>query len=441
VLVPSDENPSALSVLQKTIVGDAVVRAAVAFVTRSGVGLLASILEGAENVTVEVVARAANVTEPEALLALRDELGADVSVVIGRQAQAFHPKLWLIERDGGLAAISGSGNLTEGGLVTNDEQFEVVEYEAGDPKAAAQHDRFELLTRHAQPLDTVEDAAIWREWLDVRKMQSRLRTELARIEKNLNARDPIPNRSADKTTLIEDLQRIYDDTVAADLNLNQADGRRHYPTRLLVAINRARDRARDPVKLVTDTIRRHTDGLDILLESGRVDLTLEWLVLDESKPYHDLFGIRSIELARGRIEAFRRAGHTIPDLAAQAAQAQAAVPAMRTPMIGDYLRELLRANPDGHELPLLHGAQATLIRVDAGHAVVRRDSGSEARIPLSYVRRRLLDLAGGARPKQSELAEQPGDRFTAVLGPLLAALPGVGFDGDAQRLYYDEAEP
>jgi HKD family nuclease len=420
------------------IVDDAVVRAAVAFVTRSGVGLLASILEGAENVTVEVVARAANVTEPEALLALRDELGADVSVVIGWHAQAFHPKLWLIERDGGLVVISGSGNLTEGGLVNNDEQFEVVEYEAGDPTAAAQHDRFELLTRHAQQLDAVENAAIWREWLDVRKTQSRLRTELARIEKNLNARDPIPNRSADKTSLIEDLQKIYDDTVAADLN--QADGRRYYPTRLLVAINSTRDRARDPVKLVTDTIRRHTDGLDIVLESGRVDLTLEWLVLDESKPYHDLFGIRSIELARDRIEAFRRAGHTIRPSGASGA-GQAAVPAMSTSMIGDYLRELLLANPNGHELPLLHGAQATLIRVDTGHAVVRRDSGSEARIPLSYVRRRLLDLAGGARPKQSELAEQPGDRFTAVLGPLLVTLPGVGFDGDAQRLYYDEAEP
>ena len=123
-------------------------------------------------------------------------------------------------------------------------------------------------------------------------------------------RDPIPDRAADKQKLIEDLQKIYDDTVAADLK--QADGRRYDPTRLLVAIRRARAGERDPVKLVTDTIRRHTEGLDILLHGGRVDLTLEWLVVDESKPYHDLFGARSVELAQARIEEFRQAGHVIP---------------------------------------------------------------------------------------------------------------------------------
>jgi HKD family nuclease len=310
VLVPSDNNENAITTIENVIDGHAAIRVAVAFVTSSGVERLAAVLAGTENVALELTARAADVTEPQALLSLRDELGADVSVVIGRHARAFHPKLWLIERTGVLVVISGSGNLTEGGLVHNDEQFEVTEYEAGGSEAGAHHDRFELLTRHAQPLDVVENTAIWREWLDVRKKQARLRTEIRRLEENLNGRDPIPDRATDTASLIDDLQKIYDDTVEA--NLEQADGRRYYPTRLLVAINRARAGERDPVKLVADTIRRHTDGLDLLLAGGRVDLTLEWLVLDESKPYHDLFSVHSIELAHGRIEAFRRAGHHIP---------------------------------------------------------------------------------------------------------------------------------
>ena len=36
-----------------------------------------------------------------------------------------------------------------------------------------------------------------------------------------------------------------------------------------------------------------------------VELTLEWLVLDESKPYHDLFVERSREIARLRVAEFR----------------------------------------------------------------------------------------------------------------------------------------
>ena len=105
VLVPSDAHPNALACLRASITDDAIIRAAVAFVTGSGVQHLADILSGSSNVSLEITARAADVTEPEALLALRDGLGADVSVVIGRHARAFHPKLWLIERLAIIAAI------------------------------------------------------------------------------------------------------------------------------------------------------------------------------------------------------------------------------------------------------------------------------------------------------------------------------------------------
>lgn len=112
------------------------VRAAVAFVTSAGVEHLASALAEIQGIRVQITARAADVTEPDALLALRDEVGADVSVVIGRHARAFHPKLWIIERPDKIVVLSGSGNLTNGGMVANDEQFDVIEYATGSDDAA-----------------------------------------------------------------------------------------------------------------------------------------------------------------------------------------------------------------------------------------------------------------------------------------------------------------
>lgn len=433
VLVPSDAHPNALACLQASITDDAIIRAAVAFVTRSGVQRLADVLGGRSKISLEMTVRAADVTEPEALLALRNDLGADVSVVIGRHARAFHPKLWLIERTDGVVVLSGSGNLTEGGLVTNDEQFELVEYQADDPLVEVHRERLDQLTHHAQPLDVIEHSAIWREWLAVRKKQAQAQREIARVEKAFLEREPIANRSADKAQLIDDLQRIYDDTVAADLP--RADGERYYPTRLLVAINAARAGDRDPVKVVSDTIRRHTDGLDILLQAGRLDLTLEWLVVDESKPYHALFGTKSIELARARIEEFRRAGHTIPG---PSAASQVRVDdVMSNEEIAAFLDDLVAGRQGGYVLPVLHKAQAVLLRVVASHAVVRRDSGSDARIPIRLVRSRLTQMANGDRFAISELRETPNDRFNSALGPLLAALPGVEFDAEDTRLFYD----
>lgn len=433
MLVPSDADPNALAALRVSISDNAIIRAAVAFVTESGVGHLAAILSERENVSLEITARAADVTQPEALLTLRDGLGADVSVVIGRRARAFHPKLWLIEQPDAVIVLSGSGNLTEGGLVTNDEQFERIEYAPDDPLVEANRERLDDLTRHAQPLDVIEGSAIWLEWLTVIKKQAQARREFVRIEKAFLEREPIADRAADKAQLIEDLQQIYDDTVAADLP--RADGEQYRPTRLLVALNAARAGERDPVKVVSDTIRRHTDGLDILLQAGRVDLTLEWLVLDESKPYRDLFGPRSIDLAHARIEEFRLEGHDIPDPSApRPAQAD---DVMSNEGVAAFLRELVADRPSGFALPVLHKAQAVLLRVDGNYAVVRRDSGSDARIPIRLVRSRLTQLGSGGRFAVSELRQNTSDRFNSALGPLLAALPGVTFDARDKRLYYD----
>jgi HKD family nuclease len=417
VIVPSEEYPHGLSMLESVVAPGAGVRAAVAFVTVSGVAELARLLADVDDLTLEITARAGDATEPEALLELRDALGVDVMVVIGRFAQAFHPKLWLIEREDELVVMSGSGNLTTAGLTTNDEQFELLRLARGSDEAAAQVERFERLTRNALPLDHVEGSTIWEEWLTVRRRQAQLRREIAHVERHLNEREPMPDRSADKARLIEDLQRLYDAAVAADLP--RADGARYYPTRLLVAINRARDGERDPVKIVTDTIRRRTDGLDILLRAGLVDLTLESLVLDKSKPYHDIFGARSIQLARARLAEFEREGIPLDD---DREPDRASV--MTVAEIAAWFERRLAEHPDGYDLPLVHQAQATLLGVESDRAVVRRESGSLASPPLRLLAFRLREMAIGRSFRQSELSED-GWRDSAVIGPLLADLPSV----------------
>jgi HKD family nuclease len=302
MLIPSDDYPNALRALEEIIVDQAVVRAAVAFVTESGVRALAGVLSGRENVTLQVFARAGDATEPQALLSLRDELNAEVWVVIGKHARAFHPKLWLVEDDRDLVVLAGSGNLTAAGLMTNDEQFDVARFELDSVAAQAQVDRLGQLTRNALPLEQVVGTTIWHEWLAVISRQDQLRRQLAAIERQLNLREPAADRSEDKARLIDDLQALYDATVAA--GLRRADGGLYAPTRLLDGIRRARAGVRDPVQLVADVIRKRTGGFDILLNANAVELTLEYLVLDASKPYRDLWTDRSRELARERVAMF-----------------------------------------------------------------------------------------------------------------------------------------
>ena len=150
MIVPSMACSSGLSALTSMVTAGAHVRAAVAFVTRTGVAELSDVFAGVGEVNLEITARASDATEPEALLELRDGLGADVMVVIGRHAKAFHPTLWLIERDDDLVVVSGSGNLTGAGLTTNDEQFEVLVYarEAMRPRRRPTASSISLATRY-----------------------------------------------------------------------------------------------------------------------------------------------------------------------------------------------------------------------------------------------------------------------------------------------------
>lgn len=301
--VPGRRSPNAEAVLSDILVSGARVRAGVAFVTTSGVDLLAEIMQPLDGVELEVTARAGDATEPEALQRLRDELGADVYAVLGEGYRRFHPKLWLIEGDGRLTVLSGSGNLTRGGLVGNEEQFELFEMPADSDAAERQRARFDDLTFRARPLDDLEATYEWAEWMRIRKLRETdpgLR-RLRDMEKRLNRYKVVESYVAEKKLLLDDLRDLYARTAAAPLK--RADGGKYVPSRFLQGINRA-EASGEPVDLVARICRRESDGYDIIAGSGRRDLTVESLVVDASKPYHHLFSEKTIELCRQRLTQF-----------------------------------------------------------------------------------------------------------------------------------------
>ena len=300
-IVPSTTTPDGLAALSEMVGDGVLIRAAVAFVTSGGVNAVGRLLAGRTNVSLEVVARGADATDPAALLALRDAHGAAVSVVLGRDAQAFHPKLWLVESGGILHVLSGSGNLTGAGLRGNDEQFEIYSMPADGPAAEAQHERFDRLTVKARSIDAVEGSAIWAEWENVRKAQARHRAELRRLQKHLDAREPIADRTEDRLRLIEDLDELYRLTVEA--RLPREDGGAYVPSRFKQGIDRARSGA-DPVALVGRICRSQSRGFDVLLRADRPDLTVEVLVLDQTRSYHDMFGDETRRLSAARLIQF-----------------------------------------------------------------------------------------------------------------------------------------
>jgi HKD family nuclease len=195
-LIPSDEAPDALTALRRLIVPGCDVWIAVAFVSGAGVNALERLIDGKEGVTLRVTARAAAITSPDALLALRDRLGADVSVVIGRGASLFHPKLWLIRDADSLHVLSGSGNLTEGGLSTNSEQFEHRSLIRKSAEGDEELRRFKRLTAAAVPLGKAIECGAWEAWLKVIDEQVSLRKRLRELDDELDLFDLAPRATA-----------------------------------------------------------------------------------------------------------------------------------------------------------------------------------------------------------------------------------------------------
>jgi len=300
-LVPSHHWPSGLAALEAAVEGARSISVAVAFVTESGVARLAELLEPLGQIDLEVVARAGGVTTPAALQALRDRLDAQVSVAIGRDSMRFHPKLWLARSGLELKVLSGSGNLTSGGLVENIEQFELTKMPLKSEEAIEQEERFVELTAGTYLLETIEGSVVWNSWL---MMITKAKTSLKLIQMLEGQLDKMPVKlrpEEERRQLLDDLYGIYEATV--EKNLLTQKGHLYRPTRFLVGINRARDSG-DPFELVSRLCRQQTGGFDIILEHDQPQLTVEALVIDKQKPYHRLFTQRTKELASKRLKQF-----------------------------------------------------------------------------------------------------------------------------------------
>lgn len=191
--------------------------------------------------------------------------------------------------------------MTSGGLEENVEQFELTKMPLRSEEAVEQEERFVELTAGAHLLETVEGSVIWSSWLTmVTKARPSLRL-LQRLEGQLNETPVKLRPEEERRKLLADLYEIYEATV--EKNMLTPKGHLYRPTRFLVGINRARDSG-DPFELVSRLCRQQTGGFDIILEHDQPQLTVEALVVDKEKPYHELFTQRTRELAGERLKQF-----------------------------------------------------------------------------------------------------------------------------------------
>jgi hypothetical protein len=230
---------------------------------------------------------------------LQEDIGASVSVITGPEAITFHPKLWLLEGGDGLHVLSGSGNLTEGGLFANREQFELFAISDEDG-IEAQWQRFTALTDDAIALAEMVGSIAWREWNEQMQRRAWLEREQRTLDERL-ASSPSRDPAEAKKVLTGDLWRIHDQTVAE--KLPHPDGGTYNPSGFRLEIEGHRG-ATDPVHIVGRLCRRQTSGFDVIMESGKWDLTVESLVVDPIKPYYELFKGKIRDLSEERLRQF-----------------------------------------------------------------------------------------------------------------------------------------
>jgi HKD family nuclease len=299
-LIPSDDWPDASVALRQMAAEASRIQAAIAFVSSGGVDFVAQLRADHPSLALELVARGAPITDPEALERLV-ELGVAVSVVVER-AGRFHPKLWIAHRPDGLQVLTGSGNLTGGGMQENDEQFELLHLDAGEHEAIAeQKRRFTRLTERAVPLDQVRGTPYWTAW----RQQLDERRRLMEREREL---DQALSRTADADNAVEalyaDLDALYKRTKAEVRIAAPGGGTRPYVASYFKrAIDRSRGRG-SPVTVVANMVKSPTDGFHHLAQARRPDLMVETLVLDASKPYHRLFVPSTIVHARANLDVY-----------------------------------------------------------------------------------------------------------------------------------------
>lgn len=107
--------------------------------------------------------------------------------------------------------------------------------------------------------------------------------------------------------LYDDCCHIYE-TARREVTIRRGDGttQKYAAIRFKQQMDRAHAEGR-LLAAVARTVERRTTGFGHLANAGRVDLMLETFVLDESRPYHDLFDARTLQAARDRMAEYYRA--------------------------------------------------------------------------------------------------------------------------------------
>src|SRR5690349_1057854 len=276
-LVPSPDLKTGYEALDRLLTGKRSMSVAVAFVSCAGAESLCALLDSHPSVDeLFLVARGAPITEPDALLILKEKVGASISLVTGPDARLFHPKLWILEsEDDTLEVLSGSGNLTVGGLSQNREQFETA-HVIDQHEIDAQWRRFAALTEGAITLEEMVGSVAWKEW----EQQMPERRRLVKREEDLDERlasSAPKNMDKAKDTLRADLWGIHDKTLKE--KLPKPEGGTYNPGHFRLELEGHRG-VTDPVHIVGRICRRTTRGFGVIRNSGRWDLTVESLVVD-----------------------------------------------------------------------------------------------------------------------------------------------------------------
>lgn len=158
---------------------------AVAYAKSSGVGQLLGM--GLPRRSRAVVGLGFGLSDPLAIERL-DESGVEVRCAVDSavlESTTFHPKLYLASRPNELVVLSGSANLTGGGLRGNVEQYEELRCGVPSEEAHAQHARFDALWDYGAPLRDLRRSGDWDDYVERarnrRSLEQEDRRRLARI--------------------------------------------------------------------------------------------------------------------------------------------------------------------------------------------------------------------------------------------------------------------
>jgi hypothetical protein len=225
-----------------------------------------------------------------------------VSVVVGSNAERFHPKLWLAHRPEGLSVVSGSGNLTAGGMQANDEQFELLELSPDEGDAIAeQEERFARLVASAVDLDQVRGTPYWSAWQAQLEERRELKEREEKLNESLNSHG---EASLVVEVLYRDLVELYERTKSEVQILTSAgDVHPYVASYFKKAIDDSHGHA-GPVPVVANMVKNKGQGYDHLTNAERPDLMVETLVVDSAKPYHRLFGPTTVTQAQANLDEY-----------------------------------------------------------------------------------------------------------------------------------------